>query len=213
MKKVLFLLLVIALGISLIACPHKPAPPSNLITFKEGLPIKSGAYIPEIGELIKRGVVEKYGRQEFEAVILAMEIHGHIGAYVLMGAKMGVRAMELLGAERGKMKIISEMGAPKPLRCANDGIIAATSCSAAMDKLIIDKDKSNYAATFEYKGKKIRLELKPEYKAMLEGKIKEAGDKYGLHTPEYWEEVKRIAWWMWFEWDRKVIFNETWLTS
>lgn len=199
-------------------CAEKVVPvqsSSRLVTFKSGLPIKDGVYIQEIEELIHKGIIERYGREEFEACILTHEIHGHIGAYTLIGTKMGLYAMELLKALPKEMKIISEAGRGKyPLRCINDGILGATLCSTAFGTLSIDNEKSNYAANFTYGGKTVRLELKEGYKSQLEAKIGEAVSKYtkdGKFTPEYWEEVEKMAWWLWVEWDRKVIFNVRWL--
>jgi len=184
---------------------------SNLVTFKSGLPIQDDIYIKEIEELIHDGILEKYGREEFEANILANEIHGHLGAYILVGTKMGLHARELLNAPRKEMKVVSEAwGSKYPLSCINDGILAATLCSAAYDTLLIDKTKSNYAAEFTYEGRTVRLELKENYKSQLEAKIAEAQSKYtkdGKFTSEYWEEVEKISWWLWADWDRKDIFD------
>jgi pyrimidine-specific ribonucleoside hydrolase len=188
---------------------------SHLVTFQNGLPIRGGGYISEIEELINQGIVEEYGREEFEAAILTHEIHGHIGAYTLIGTKMGLRAMELLNAPQKKMQIVSEAGGGKyPLGCMNDGILGATLCSAAFGTLAIEREKSNYAARFTYVGKTLRLKLKDEYRSQLEAKIDEAVSKYkkgGEFTQEYWEEVEKITWWIWPNWDRKIIFDIEWL--
>ena len=188
---------------------------SCLLSFKNGLPLQDGTYIQEIEDLIHRGIVDKYGREEFEASILTHEIHGHIGAYTLIGTKMGIYAMELLKAPRKKMRIISEAGGGKyPLRCINDGIMVSTLCSYAWGALKVDKSKSNYAAVFSYKNKTIRLELKKNYQSQLEAKIDDAVQRYkkgGKFTPEYWTEVKKMAWWLWETWDRRVIFDVQWI--
>lgn len=188
---------------------------SQLLTFKDGLPLSDGIYIQEIEELIHKGIVEKYGREEFEASILTHEIHGHIGAYTLIGTKMGIYAMELLDAPAKKMEIVSEAGGGKyPIRCINDGIMVSTLCSYAWGALTVDTTKSNYAATFSYNGKTVALELKEQYKSELEAKIDDAKSKYtkaGKFTPGYWVEVKKMAWWIWEEWDRKAIFDVQWI--
>jgi formylmethanofuran dehydrogenase subunit E len=211
------LILVISL-VFLSACIEKTSSAvtsSELITFKNGLPVQDGIYIAEIEELIHNGIVEKYGREEFEANILANEIHGHLGAYILVGTKMGLYARELLNAPRKEMQVVSEAwGGKYPLSCINDGILAATLCSAAYDTLLIDKTKSNYAAEFTYEGRTVRLELKEKYKSQLEAKIAEAQSKYtkdGEFTHEYWEEVEEISWWLWVDWDRTEIFDVKYL--
>ena len=188
---------------------------SHLLCFRKGLPLQDGIYTQEIEGLIKRGVVEKYGREEFEASILTHEIHNHIGAYTLIGTKMGIYAMELLHAPRKKMRIVSEAGGGKyPLRCINDGIMVSTLCSCTWGALSIDKSKSDYAAVFSYDNKAIRLELKKGYQLELEARIDDAVRKYkkeGKFTPEYWKEVEKMTWWLWEDWDRKVIFDTVWI--
>jgi len=188
---------------------------SRLLCFKHGLPLGDGIYILEIEDLIHKGVIEKYGREEFEASILTHEIHRHIGAYTLIGTKMGIYAMELLNAPVKKMKIVSEAGGGKyPVRCINDGIMVSTLCSYAWGALTVDTTKGNYAATFSYNGKTVRLELKQQYKSELEAKIDDAVLKHkkeGKFTPQYWAEVKKLAWWIWLEWDRNVIFDVRWI--
>lgn len=214
-----FINLILAIGLVFLpACTGKTSSAvtsSELITFKNGLPIQDGIYIKEIEELVHDGILEKYGREEFEANILANEIHGHIGAYILVGTKMGLYAKELLNAPRKEMKVVSEAwGGKYPLSCINDGILAATLCSAAYDTLFIDKTKSNYAAKFTYEGTAVRFELKEKYKSLLEAKIAEAQSKYtkdGKFTPEYWEEVEKISWWLWADWDRREIFDVKYL--
>ncbi len=188
---------------------------TRLLSFNNGLPLQDGTYIQEIEDLIHREIVEKYGREEFEASILTHEIHGHIGAYTLIGTKMGMYAMELLNAPRKKMEIVSEAGAGKyPLRCINDGLMASTLCSYGWGALKVDESKSNYAAVFSYNGKTLRLTLKKKYRSRLEAKIDDAVQRFkkeGKFTPEYWAEVKQITWWLWEKWDRKAIFDVHWI--
>jgi len=213
----LFALLIVFTVFCFVGCAGQPQSQggSRLLCFKDGLPLSDGIYIQEIEDLIHKGVVEKYGREEFEASILTHEIHGHIGAYTLIGTKMGIYAMELLNAPVKKMQIVSEAGGGKyPVRCINDGIMVSTLCSYAWGALAVDTTKTNYAATFSYNDKTVRLELKERYKSELEAKIDDAVSKYkkeGKFTPEYWVQVEKMTWWIWKEWDRHVIFDVQWI--
>jgi len=213
---VVFLALVTVLYSASYAHPHRVKQgKSYLLTFKNGLPLKGHIYIQEIEDLIERGIIAKYSREEFEASILTHELHGHIGVYTLIGTKMGLYARELLSAPRRQMKIVSECGGGKyPLKCINDGILVSTLCSPIYGKLEIDSSKSNYAAAFSYGDKTVRLELKQGYRSQLEDRIDDAVKKYrkeGKFTPPYWEEVRKMTWWAWEEWDRKVIFDAQWI--
>jgi hypothetical protein len=81
---------------------------SSLISFANGLRLKQGTYIPAIEGLVQLGIVDKYGRQEFEAHILANQLHAHPGIYLSIGVKMGIFALEQLEAPRTKLTIESE---------------------------------------------------------------------------------------------------------
>lgn len=128
---------------------------------------------------------------------------------------MGIYARELLDAPRRKMKIVSECGGGKyPVKCINDGIVVSTLCSPIYGRLTIDRSKGNYAAVFSYGGKTVRLGLKQSYRSQLEARIDDAVKKYrkeGKFTPPYWEEVRKMTWWAWEEWDRKVVFDVQWI--
>ena len=75
--------------------------------------------------------IQRYGEEEWQAVTLTNEIHGHLGIYSTLGAKMGIRARELFrkrGAE-GEMQILSFAGNVPPVSCLNDGLQVSTGAS------------------------------------------------------------------------------------
>ncbi len=188
---------------------------SCLLTFKDGLPLYDNVFIQEIQDLIEKGVIERYGREEFERIILTHEIHGHIGVYTLIGTKMGLYARELLDAPRNAMTILSECGGGEfPIRCVNDGLVVSTGCSPLFGKIELDESKSNCAVRFTHKDKVIRLQLKKSYQEELQRRIADAVKKYkidGVLTGPYWEEVIKLTWWAWEEWERKSIFDVEWI--
>jgi pyrimidine-specific ribonucleoside hydrolase len=190
---------------------------SSLLTFKDGLPLDRPLFIQEIQELIDGGIFEKYGREEFERIILTHETHGHIGVYTLIGAKMGIFARELLGAPRNAMNVLSEGGGGDfPVRCLNDGLMVSTGCSPIFGKLQVNESKSNCAAQFSYDSRVLRLELKKNHQQQLEDKIAALVEKYkrdGVLTEPYWEGVTNLTWWAWQEWDRKSMFDVEWITE
>jgi hypothetical protein len=138
---------------------------SLLISFANGLPLKQGTYIPAIERLVQLGIVDKYGTQEFEAHILANELHAHPGIYLVIGVKMGLFALELLEAPSKKLTVESECleGTDYPLPCINDGITAATLCSMNHKMMNLAPGKPDYAATFTCKGRSLRVSPRHKY--------------------------------------------------
>lgn len=79
-------------------------------------PLNNEIYIEDISKM-KDETIKKYGIQEWSACVITNELHRHIGAYSLVGAKMGIRAMEYFGAGTDEMQVISYAGSNPPFSC------------------------------------------------------------------------------------------------
>jgi pyrimidine-specific ribonucleoside hydrolase len=190
---------------------------TSLVTFSEGFPLDVTLYVPEIQALLNRGIIEKYGREEFENIILTHEFHGHIGVYSLIGTKMGLFARELMGASKKNMTVFSECGHGRlPIRCMNDGLIISTGCSPHFGKMMIDDTKDLYGALFSFNEKCLRLRLKGSYREKLESDIETLISKYKISrvlAKPYWDGIRKLAWKTWEEWDRRVVFDVAWISK
>jgi len=98
------------------------------------------------------------------------EFHGHKCPFMPIGFRMGILALQKLGAERSKdhqMHVFSEMGIGHPQGCMQDGIMAST--GATYGKGMIEKlYYGKVAATFWYPGKgAVRIVLKNEFQDKL----------------------------------------------
>ena len=71
-------------------------------------------------------VIRRYGTDEWRACVLTNEIHGHLGIFSIMGVKMAMLALELLGTDRDTLNVISFTGSHPPYSCLNDGIQIST---------------------------------------------------------------------------------------
>ena len=71
-------------------------------------------------------IIERHGVEEWKAVFLTNELHRHLGMWSIVGAKMGVRAREILGAPFDQLNIISFCGFKPPFSCVNDGLQVST---------------------------------------------------------------------------------------
>jgi len=153
-------------------------------------------------------IIKSYGLDEWRACVLTNEIHGHLGVYSIVGAKMGLKARELLNAPIDRINVLTYAGSLPPTSCLNDGLQISTGATLGLGMIKLAKTKKATAmAEFEFNGKKIRMKLKPE----LEKKIQEDLDagiaKYGNLTDGYWKLVRALSVKYWAEWNRNEMFE------
>ena len=152
--------------------------------------------------------IERYGELEWKIITLTNEIHGHLGIYSTLGAKMGQYAMELLQADH-TISVLSYAGDVHPVSCFNDGLQVSTGASLGHGLIGISDDAEKRAeAVFTCGEKSVRLRLKPRYENTVIADIKEGVALYGK-SPDYWRYVRSLALTYWRDWDRKEIFTVT----
>jgi len=172
-------------------------------------PLDPEWYKPEAAELLRKGILERYGEEEWAAVVLTHELHQHTGIYNVVGAKMGVRAREILKAPTRAVHVTAETGVEPPISCAVDGLQASLGSTLAQKLIDVPEvPDPRVAATFEYEGRRVRLALKPEYRKKVAGIIKTAVEKHGRLTPAYFHEIEDRCFDVWAEFDRREIFLE-----
>ncbi len=153
-------------------------------------------------------IIEKYGLEEWKACFLTNEFHRHLGIYSLIGAKMGIRAREILEAPFDTVRVVSFAGTAPPLSCMNDGLQVATGASLGRGSIQISDQKPQPAATFLYKNKKLTLSLKATWADIVKGDIKKTLKKFGGLNPEYFADIRKLSIHYWLYLDRQDIFNE-----
>jgi len=158
-----------------------------------------GPYVTEI--------INRHGLEEWKAVLLTNELHRHLGMWSIIGAKMGMRAREVLGAPFDELEVISLSGYKPPFSCISDGLQVSTGASLGR-ATITNTHLGQPEAIFIYKGQRLRLSVKPEVKAQAGKVIKALSQKYGFQSPQYFHELDRVSVTYWLEWDRKAIFVE-----
>lgn len=156
---------------------------------------------------IKDQVIQKYGIDEFKAAVLTSEIHNHLGIYSILGAKMGIKAMEILNAPNSSLHIKSFAGNTPPLSCLNDGIMVSTGSTAAYNLLEIDTTSLYPSAIFCYKNKCIQLSLKKEIYEHVSKDLNDAVIKFSLSSDAYWNYVRKQAINDWLDLNRDEIFD------
>lgn len=179
---------------------------------------------PAIEAMAER-TIARWGKEEWRAVILTNEIHGHIGIYSTIGAKMGIYALELLSRLCNKaeeLKVLSFAGSRPPVSCFNDGLQISTGATLGHGAIEIAKSSAEskehadarVEAIFRFraicgteaKEMQLRVWLKEELRQQIAGDIANAVKQYG-HTPDYWLQVRRLALDYWQQWNRAEIFE------
>jgi pyrimidine-specific ribonucleoside hydrolase len=152
-------------------------------------------------------IIATHGLEEWKAVLLTNELHRHLGMWSIVGAKMGVRAREVLGAPFDQLDVISFGGFKPPFSCLNDGIQVSTGASLGRGT-ITNTHLGQPEAMFIYKGQRLHLRVKPDIKAEIQGVIKKLSTQYGFRSLRYFQELDKLSVKRWLEWDRKKIFEE-----
>lgn len=152
-------------------------------------------------------IITLHGLEEWKACLLTNELHRHLGIYSILGAKMGLRAREILGASLDELKVESHAGLKPPLSCINDGLQVATGASLGRGTIKVLEKGSSPAATFIYGRRRLYLCVKEEILKRLRSDIQRAILRYGSLTPMYFQEVRRLSLQYWVGMDRRKIFN------
>jgi len=158
---------------------------------------------------ISEAAIGRFGPKEWRTVLLTNEIHGHLGIYSILGAKMGLRAIDILGTpdHDSPLYVLSYAGLIPPVSCLNDGLQISTGSTLGNGRIRVSDEKARPEAAFTKDGKTILLRLKKEYRERIEEDIREGVSRFG-HSPEYWDYVRSLALRYWSEWDRSVIFEQ-----
>lgn len=172
----------------------------------DSFPVKPKRFKADVAPHVKK-IIEKHGLEEWKACVLTNELHRHLGTYSLIGAKMGIRAREILDAPLDSVRVISYAGSNPPLSCMNDGLQVSTGASLGRGTISIADGQKRPAACFIYKDKKIVLTLKESVVRQIKNDIAAAVKKYGGVTPEYFAHIRGLSIRYWYTLDRKEIFQ------
>ncbi len=152
--------------------------------------------------------VKKYGEIEWKAICMTNEIHGHTGIYSIIGAKMGIRAMDYFNVGVNNLNVKSFAGNKPPLSCFNDGIQISTGATIGQGLITIsDTVKTIPEAIFEFNNKKISIKVKNDIANRMKQDIKTGIEKHGLLTSTYWTYIENLAIQYWKDYNRNEIFE------
>lgn len=164
-------------------------------------------YKPEYAAKLN-STVDRFGLTEWRAICLTNEIHGHTGIYSIIGAKMGIRAMEFFNVGVNNLKLLTFAGSKPPLSCFNDGIQVSTGATLGQGLITVaDSISVIPSAIFEFNHQKVHLSLKPEIAAQMRYDIEYGVTHYGLLSEMYWIYIEELALKYWTDLDRQEIFS------
>jgi len=155
-------------------------------------------------------ILKKYGEREFRAGVLANELHGHLGAYAIIGVKMGIRALDYFHCDIDELGVTSFTGNTPPISCMNDGIQVSTGATLGHGLItVLNTESEQVMAEFYHENMGIKISLKKEIVEQIQDNFKTIITKNGLFTDEYWHQVRLLAIKYWGEFDRNKIFDLT----
>lgn len=169
------------------------------------LPSDPSFYFDDIAPYVT-SIINRYGEEEWQAGVLANELHRHLGVYAIIGVKMGIRIREYFNVGVDEFEAVSHAGSTPPLSCMNDGIQVSTGATPGHGLLKVNNDNPLPKVEFRHLNHKIAVSLKPDINSKISGELKEINFIYGLDSDIYWELVRKNAIKYWRDLDRHDIF-------
>lgn len=171
-------------------------------------PTDNALYCSDVAEVMPR-ILARYGVAEWQAAVIALELHGHVGLYAMLGVKMGSRALELLDVGRGDVTVRSFAGLTPPFSCLNDGLQASTGATLGHGSIVVEPSQVPHVeALFTAGEKSLRLTLKRDVVQLIDDELRDLIRRVGSDTSEYWAAVRALAIDKWVRFDRRSIFDE-----
>jgi inosine-uridine nucleoside N-ribohydrolase len=169
-------------------------------------PMDTTLYKPAYSRMLRK-TVEKFGSIEWKAICMTNEVHGHTGIYSIIGAKMGVRAMEYYNVGVNNLTVTTFAGHKPPLSCFNDGVQISSGATIGQGLITVSDSVSSIpSAIFEFNNQKILISLKPEIARQMQNEIKYGIETHGLLTENYWIYIEKLAIDYWTNFNRHDIF-------
>ena len=172
----------------------------------QNFPVDSNYYRKDIRSFVKE-TIDKFGIREWRAVTLTEEAHNRLGLNSMIGAKMGVRAMEYFRTTPGNLTVNSYCGNTPPLSCINDGLQVSCGTTMGQGNIKIIDEVILPTARFQYDNRTLEIKLKSEYYKKIRVEIEDTKENHAFQSESYWEAIRKKTVHYWKNWDRKQIFQ------
>jgi pyrimidine-specific ribonucleoside hydrolase len=155
-------------------------------------------------------IIAANGEDEWSAELLLNEVHQHLGAYSIIGVKMGLRAAELLNAPRHAMAVVSNAPEAQPESCLDDGLMVAIGSTPGRRLYRSEPGPpGTIQASFAYNRRRVTLRLEDSYRSRIEGRIAQLRQQFTLADQAYWDGVRELGLEIWQDWHRLDLFEVT----
>lgn len=170
-------------------------------------PIHDAAFKDDVTEHIDT-LIRIHGLEEWKAAILTNEMHRHLGAYSLVGVKMGILARELFEADLDELKVVVFTESKPPESCLIDGLQIATGASLGRGTIRVSNEIDSLPnAVFIKDSRRIRIVLRMKIIQRIQSDIEYNVKKFGYGTQRYFEEVRKMSIQLWVNLNRKYMFD------
>jgi len=180
---------------------------SAALTTLKSFPSEAFHFQDDIAPWVDR-IVARHGREEWRCVVLTHELHGHMGVLNVLGAKMGLRARELLKSPREGLHVVSFAGLTPPLSCFNDGLQVATGATLGRGTIHVETASPRPGARIWSEAAECDLTVRPEIMKRITQDIDSLSARLGFGSAPYFAAVRVLSMQYWFEMDRAAIFEE-----
>jgi formylmethanofuran dehydrogenase subunit E len=104
---------------------------------------------------------QKKVEQSEEFLLRAIEFHGHLGPFLVLGLKAGLFANQIFGRDPMKIEAYIQTKITPPQSCFADGVQFSTGCTLGKRNISLTEGES-LLVTFKKNNQKLTLELKKE---------------------------------------------------
>jgi len=129
--------------------------------------------------------------QNEEFLLRAVEFHGHLGPYLVLGLKAGLFANKVLGRDPMKTEALIKIKTIPPESCFADGVQFSTGCTFGKRNISLTQGKGLHV-TFKKNNKKLTLKLKKEIIEEINSLPSEEKVWENLARDFYQREIKEL---------------------
>jgi len=178
------------------------------LTTLKSFPDQAASYQEDIAPWVDR-IVARYGAEEWRCVVLTHELHGHLGVLNVLGAKMGLRARELLNSPPEGLRVVSYAGLTPPLSCFNDGLQIATGATLGRGTIRVETAAPRPAARIASRTASCELQVKGAVMMQIGHDIDSLSAQYGVGSAAYFAAIRELSMRYWDSLDRHEVFTES----
>jgi formylmethanofuran dehydrogenase subunit E len=105
----------------------------------------------------------KDSRDEARRVLQrAVEFHGHLGPFLMIGLRMGFLAMSALGSSPDEMSVLVKVKSTPPESCAIDGLQVSTGCTLGRGTIRVSETLNHVGGEFRYRNRMCAITVRSD---------------------------------------------------